>query len=288
VRGAFTGADRSRDGKFLLADGGTLFLDEIGDMSLRVQAKVLRALQEGEIERVGDSKTHHVNVRVLAATNKDLPAEVSAGRFREDLFFRLNVVPLAVPPLRERPDDIRRLAEHFLELYAVENELPRKELGAGARERLERMPWRGNVRELRNVIERLAILSDGPVISEDDVRRLAPPDGLGDVMAALRPAPPAVEEGDAAQETAAAAPGDLPISASGPVASRTPTLDEIRELGGLVEARRDFERRCIEMCLDQSGGNVSKAARLLGVERSNLHKKMVSLGLEARAARRTE
>ncbi len=260
VRGAYTGADRTRDGKFLLADGGTIFLDEIGDMSLRVQAKVLRALQEGEIERVGDAKTLRVDLRVIAATNKDLVAEVEAGRFREDLYFRLNVIPLCVPPLRDRRGDIPILSEHFLQLYAFENDLPVKELAPGAMRLLERSSWRGNIRELRNVIERLAILSDGPRITEADVRALGSTAG------------PAPRGGARGRERAAEA---WPI----------PSLEGIRAAGGLVEARRVFERRCIEMGLDESGGNVSRAARRLGIERSNLHKKMQAYGLEARPAR---
>ena len=170
VKGAYTGADRSRDGKFILADGGTLFLDEIGDMSLRVQAKVLRALQEKEIERVGDSQTLRVDVRVLAATNKDLLAEAAADRFREDLYYRLAVVPLHVPPLRERPDDIKGLARHFLASSCVEMGLSPREWSEDALDELGGRPWRGNVRELRNVVERVAILADGPVLTADDVR----------------------------------------------------------------------------------------------------------------------
>ena len=260
VKGAYTGADRSRDGKFQQADTGTLFLDEIGDMSLRVQAKVLRALQEGEIERVGDSRVTKVDVRILAATNKTLPAEVQAGRFREDLFFRLSVIPLEVPPLRERAEDITPLAEHLLRLWSRDNDLPARTLTPGACAALSSMSWRGNVRELRNVIERLAILAAGPRIGEEDVRELAS-------MSALpSPAPSA---------GAPAAPG-----------SRRPaSLEAVRAAGGLVAARRDFERECIEKALDATGGNVSQAAQLLLIERSNLHKKMQALGLDARPPR---
>ncbi len=260
LRGAYTGADRTRDGKFLAADGGTIFLDEIGDMSLRVQAKVLRALQEGEIERVGDSKVHRVDVRVISATNKDLAAEVEEGNFREDLFFRLNVVPLSVPPLRDRRDDIPMLANHFLHLYTAENDLPGMSLSAEAIDQLAALDWRGNIRELRNVIERLAILSDGPKISEDDVSTIAATSGL---------AP------KAATPTRDAASGGAP----------RPDLEQIRRAGGLVQARRDFERASVEAALDHTDGNVSKAARILGIERSNLHKKMQAYGLEARPPR---
>lgn len=250
VKGAYTGADRDRDGKFTAADGGTIFLDEIGDMSLKVQAKVLRALQEGEIERVGDTEPMHVDVRVIAATNKDLMKEVQGERFREDLFYRLNVIPIVVPPLRERREDIPSLCEHFLTRYAVENDLPRMELSKKATQALSEMPWQGNIRELRNVMERLAILSDGPAIEAGDVELIAP-------MAAV------------------------------PQAMNGSTYDPeaVKAAGGLVAARRDFEKRCIEACLDKTKGNVSQAARWLGIERSNLHKKMQALGLEARPAR---
>ena len=171
VKGAYTGATQSRDGKFLQADGGTLFLDEIGDMSLKAQAKVLRALQEGEIERVGGNQTVRVDVRVLAATNKDLAAEARAGRFREDLFFRLNVVPVHVPPLRERRDDIPLLAEHFLAGYLDENGLPQRRFAPEALQLLRSLPWPGNIRELGNAVERLAILARGERIGPDEVMR---------------------------------------------------------------------------------------------------------------------
>jgi len=255
VRGAYTGADRDRDGKFILADGGTIFLDEIGDMSLKVQAKVLRALQEGEIERVGDSQVQRVEVRVLAATNKDLAAEVKAGRFRADLFYRLNVVPLAVPPLRARTEDIEPLCRHFLALYAHENELPARTLAPQALARLRSRPWPGNIRELRNASARLAILGDGQEIRADDVERLVP-------------------RGE-----------DAPAGGPAMATSGAPTPEEIQRLGGLNEARRRFEIQCIEACLDRTGGRVTRAAQLLAMERSNLHKKMQSLGLEARPPR---
>jgi len=259
IRGAYTGADRTREGKFMQADCGTIFLDEIGDMSLRVQAKVLRALQEGEIERVGDATIRRVDVRVLAATNKDLPQEVREGRFREDLFYRLNVVPVTVPPLRDRPDDIPLLANHFLQLYALENDLAPKKLNRSAVERLTRRSWRGNIRELRNIIERLAILSDGSTIGEADLLRIAPEAGADDST-------------------------EITVDSRG-AGSTIPSPEEIQAHGGWVKFRREFERSCIESCLDRTGGNVSQAARLLGIERSNLHKKMQAYDLEARPPR---
>jgi two-component system nitrogen regulation response regulator NtrX len=172
MKGSFTGAHEDRAGKFELADGGTLFLDEIGDMSLQAQAKVLRALQEGIVTRVGGAKPIQVDVRVLAATNKDLEAEIKAGQFREDLYYRLNVIPLHVPPLRERREDIAMLVRHFVETYAREANLRPKPVTDEALERMQRMDWPGNVRELRNTVERLLILASGATVTVDDVELL--------------------------------------------------------------------------------------------------------------------
>lgn len=172
-RGAFTGAVRRQIGKFTAADGGTIFLDEVGDMSARTQAKVLRALQSGEIEPVGARMTTTVDVRVVAATHRDLPGEIEAGRFREDLFYRLNVVPVHAPPLRERLEDLPLLVEHFIERFASENNYRQKNLTAGAIRQLQAMPWRGNVRELKNLLERVLILSPGDRIDRAAILRLA-------------------------------------------------------------------------------------------------------------------
>jgi two-component system nitrogen regulation response regulator NtrX len=174
-KGSFTGAHVQRKGKFELADGGTLFLDEIGDMSASAQAKVLRALQDGVIERVGGNDSIAVDVRVLAATNKNLGEEIEAGSFREDLFYRLNVVPLRLPSLRERLSDIPLLAEHFLVVYAQENNRPVKQLSPEALEALKRREWPGNVRELKNAVERLAILSEGQTITRVELEEIEPP-----------------------------------------------------------------------------------------------------------------
>jgi two-component system nitrogen regulation response regulator NtrX len=254
VKGAYTGADASRDGKFVQADGGTLFLDEIGDMSARAQAKVLRALQEGEIERVGGSGVVRVDVRVIAATNKNLEAEVRAGRFREDLWYRLNVVPVRVPPLRERAGDVTKLARHFLERFRAENNRGPIRLTDEAEAALELSPWPGNVRELQNFVERLAIMVQGSEIGPEDL-------GLT----------PAVR---VAERTS----GDRRVGTGGREGLGPA---ELRAAGGLVEARRRFEAACIRECLDAARGNVSQAARLLGIDRTNLHKKMASLGIEA-------
>jgi two-component system nitrogen regulation response regulator NtrX len=182
MKGSFTGAVSDRTGKFEQADKGTLFLDEVGDMSLAAQAKVLRVLQDGEVTRIGGSKSYRVDVRVLAATNKTLEEEIAAGRFREDLYYRLNVVPLHVPPLRDRREDIPLLAQHFVNMLSKREGAAARTLDTSAIETLQRFDWPGNVRELRNAIERVMILAAGPRINAADVSRLTgarPPDGSG-------------------------------------------------------------------------------------------------------------
>jgi two-component system nitrogen regulation response regulator NtrX len=236
-KGAFTGAASTRDGKFLLADGGTLFLDEIGDMSLRVQAKVLRVLQEGEFERVGGTQTLRVDVRVIAATNKNLDEEVRRGRFRDDLWFRLNVVPIYMPPLRARKDDIPQLIQHFCEHYCGENGFRLKKVAPEAMARLQNHDWPGNIRELRNTVERLVIMT--------------------------------------AAETITAA--DLPLSLQVP----QPMINRSFQPGQTLRQVRDqIERDYILACLEATAGNITQAAQILGIERSNLHKKMHALGIE--------
>src|SRR5436309_10254305 len=184
-KGAFTGAIDDRKGKFELADGGTLFLDEVGDMSEKTQAKVLRVLQEQTFQRVGGQQTIRVDVRVIAATNKNIEAEIKAGNFREDLFYRLNVLPLEVPPLRARGNDIILLAEHFLRRFAAETGNPRKRLSSGAAARLKAYQWPGNVRELRNVSERLAILLRSDTIEPEDIQLGARETGPADIATNL-------------------------------------------------------------------------------------------------------
>jgi two-component system nitrogen regulation response regulator NtrX len=168
-KGSFTGATEKQIGKFELAHRGTIFLDEVGDMSLRTQAKVLRVLQEGEVERIGSQKTFEVDVRVIAATNKNLEEEIAGGRFREDLYFRLSVVPIAVPPLRERTEDIPPLVEHFVAQFRAENNVGAKAFSSAAVEALRRHSWRGNVRELKNAVERLLIMVEGDEIRPEHV-----------------------------------------------------------------------------------------------------------------------
>ena len=188
-RGAFTGADRAREGRFELAHGGTLFLDEIGEMPLETQAKLLRVLQDGMVDRLGGKQPVRVDVRVIAATNSDLPAAVKAGVFRADLFYRLNVFPIGLPPLRNRPEDIPILARHFLQQYGVKLLRSYKDIDQESLERLIRYTWPGNVRELENVIERAMILSHEPVLridehvlgSQDSSFTASPPSGLKDL-----------------------------------------------------------------------------------------------------------
>jgi two-component system nitrogen regulation response regulator NtrX len=168
-KGSFTGAVRKQTGKFIAADGGTIFLDEVGDMSLRTQAKVLRVLQEGEVEPVGASSVINVDVRVIAATNKDLTEEMRNGRFREDLFYRLNVIPIRTPPLRERHGDVPVLADHFAALFSAEHNKKARHFSVSARRALEQAAWRGNVRELKNLIERLVIMAPGDTIDITDL-----------------------------------------------------------------------------------------------------------------------
>ncbi|MFQ6103493.1 MAG: sigma-54-dependent transcriptional regulator [Candidatus Glassbacteria bacterium] len=236
-KGAFTGAVTSRKGKFELADGGTLFLDEIGDMELAAQAKVLKAIETGKVTRLGGLREIDVDVRILAASNKNLADEIAKGTFREDLFYRLDVVQIYIPPLCERKEDIPDLVEAFLEDYAIENGTKKKSIEKNAIDYLKDLSWPGNVRELRNAIERLAILSSGDAISLDDV------------------------------------------------------LTHIRSMTGIDKGHRqefdtfqDFkegaEKEFLNRKLEENGWNVSETARKLGMQRSNLYKKMEKYGLK--------
>jgi two-component system nitrogen regulation response regulator NtrX len=251
VKGAFTGAVGDRRGKFELADGGTIFLDEIGDMSVKTQAKVLRVLQEQVVEPVGGTSGVRVDVRVLAATNKELPAEIRAGRFREDLYFRLNVIPIFVPLLRDRKDDIPLLAEHFMVGFAREYGRRTKTLEPGAVAALQEYSWPGNVRELRNVIERLVIMVPSDAISGRDLTFLGGPQ----------------------------APDSEPERPAGGESAQTVTLQA---------ARSRFEREFILKTLAAQSGNVSRTADVLGVERSNFYRKMRALGIATRPADRDD
>jgi two-component system nitrogen regulation response regulator NtrX len=234
-KGAFTGATDRRRGRFELASGGTLFLDEIGDLSIEAQAKLLRALEGGEIERVGSTETIQVDVRILAATNKDLRAEVTAGKFREDLFFRLHVIPLHLAPLRERPGDVPLLVEHFLRRNQRRHGLKPPRLTPPAMEVLARHPWPGNVRELANILERVGILHAGAEVGAAEIRGV--------------------------------------LAGNGPLPVETPAYrdDDDRSLTDRLD---DYERELLLGALDAADGNVAEAARKLQTDRANLYRRM--------------
>jgi len=230
-KGSFTGANESKKGKFELADGGTLFLDEIGDMSVKTQAKVLRALEDHSFQPIGAPAAVKVDVRVITATNKNLSNEIAAGRFREDLFYRLNVIPFVVPPLRERQEDIPILARYFMRVFSAEHGRGPKEFSGEALDMMVDYSWPGNVRELRNEIERLVIMVQEGMIQPHD---LSLPNGAGS-------------------------------------SSKASTLHE---------ARAHYEREFILSKLKENNWNISQTARILGLERSYLYRKMKAYGIE--------
>jgi len=241
-KGAFTGATTQRKGKFDLAHEGTLFLDEIGDMSLKTQAKVLRILQERKFERVGGNRTIEVDVRVIAATNKDLDEEIVRGNFREDLYYRLNVLPFHVPPLRERTEDIPLLASHFLEYFCSKESRENKRMTVDAMEALKNYPWPGNVRELKNIIERLVIMTPQQEITELQL--------------------PTV------------------IRTRHELFGRLHYAPATGESGTFREAREEFERDFILHKLEENDWNVSRTAEIIEIERSNLHRKIKAFGID--------
>ncbi|SNR80562.1 regulatory protein, Fis family [Humidesulfovibrio mexicanus] len=249
-KGAFTHAIRSRPGRFELADGGTIFLDEIGEMDLSLQVKILRALQEKEIERVGGTGTKKVDVRVVAATNRDLEGEVAAGRFREDLFYRLNVIPMHLPPLRERGEDIMALAEHFLKGFCQDKDRKQLSLGAQARAMLIGYDWPGNVRELENFMERLSILCEGPHVMPEDL-----PEKI--------------------QRAAGVEPTPVAAAESPQQGFRWPELKDMRDKGqGLKEFLDEIEERLLQEALAEASGVKNQAAELLGIKRTTLIEKL--------------
>jgi two-component system nitrogen regulation response regulator NtrX len=261
-KGAFTGALRTRRGKFEQADGGTLLLDEIGDMPPHMQAKLLRVLEEGEIERVGSDRRLRVDVRVLSATNRDLRADIASGRFREDLFHRLNVVQIHLPPLRDRRDDVPVLVHHFVDTLSKLSGLRAVEIDAALISRLREHDWPGNVRELRNTVERLLIFSQG---HRPGVALLEELLGEGPYIPSEMPSE------DGAEGQGAESPG-APEDGASKAASP-----------GLREAVESFERQHILARLRAHGGQVAATARELGLERSHLYKKMRALGIDHRA-----
>jgi len=248
-KGAFTGAAGQRKGKFEQANGGTLFLDEIGDMSSNVQAKLLRALEERRIERLGGNESIPVDVRIVSATHRPLEQEIAAGNFRADLFYRLRVVTIDIPPLRERREDIPQLAETFTHAAAERYNLPLRQVGQSALRKLVDYDWPGNVRELKNTIDRAAIMAEGEELRSEDL-----PDEIT----------PGVQR---AKDQSEQASGD---------GLRVPFTADFRE------DRREFERRYISRCLEHTQGNVTKAAEILGMHRQSLQHKLRQLGLGRR------
>ncbi len=238
-KGAFTGATQQKKGRFDLAHGGTMFLDEIGDMSLKTQAKILRILQEQRFERVGGTTTIVTDVRVVAATNKNLEIEIKTGRFREDLYYRLNVIPFKIPALRERTSDIPHLAQKFLESFARESGSRKKTFSLAALNKLSTREWPGNVRELRNFVERVFILTPGDFIDVGDFKQV----GLNFTEA--------IEN-----------------------------FENDKQINTLREARAEFEKDFILKKLEENQGNISKTAEVIGLERSHLHRKIKSYGIE--------
>ena len=246
-KGSFTGATDRQIGKFEQADKGTIFLDEIGDMSLKTQAKVLRVLQEQELERLGSNRIIKVDVRVIAATNKNLEEEIDKATFREDLFYRLNVIPIHVPALRERRDDIPALVRHFADLFARDNNFHRKTFTASAMEKLKGQHWRGNIRELRNFVERLVIMSNGESVDASDI-------GEGGVVAPPQPAGLPAAQG-----------GEINASAAEQSWMQAPTLQEFKA---------GSERAYLVAKLRENSWNISKTAEVIDTPRSNLYKKL--------------
>jgi two-component system nitrogen regulation response regulator NtrX len=240
-KGAFTGATEKKRGKFDLAHEGTIFLDEVADMSLKAQAKILRILQEKKFERVGGNKLIDMDVRVLAATNKDLEEEMKAGRFRQDLYYRLHVIPLSVPPLRDRKEDIKPLVERFLMDFTTKEGLEPKTITDEALSGLMKHDWPGNVRELKNIIERLIIMTPSNEITAKHIPSLN------------------------IKEESEAAWGDQSVTGD-----------------SLKDAKMDFERQFILKKLEENEGNISRTAEAIGLERSNLHKKLKSLKVAAK------
>jgi two-component system, NtrC family, nitrogen regulation response regulator NtrX len=237
-KGSFTGATEKQVGKFEQADHGTIFLDEVGDMSAKTQAKVLRVLQEGEVERLGSARTIKVDVRVIAATNKNLEEEIEKGHFREDLYFRLAVIPIQVPPLRERPEDIALLVRHYMEYFSRENNVRPKRITQAALDTLSRYRWKGNIRELRNTVERMNIMTGGDTID------------VADLPENVRSSPSGAKSGTAVADAEAA------------------------KLGSLREFKENAERAFLVGKLRENGWNISRTAEVIGTPRSNLYKKL--------------
>jgi len=259
-KGSFTGATEKQVGKFEQADRGTIFLDEVGDMSQKTQAKVLRVLQEQEVERLGSARTIKVDVRVIAATNKNLEEAIERGEFREDLYFRLNVIPIVVPPLRDRREDIPRLVQHFAKRTAEEHNLKPKRFEPSAMDVLSRYRWRGNIRELRNTVERLMIMTPADAVRVEDL----PPD--------IRNAEASVAR--------TSAPVPAPAAENTPANSVPKTDGQPAGAGTLREFKDAAERAYLVQKLRENNWNISKTAEIIDTPRSNLYKKLEQYGIK--------
>ncbi|MCK9914606.1 sigma-54 dependent transcriptional regulator [Microbacteriaceae bacterium K1510] len=278
-KGAFTGATEKHTGKFVEADGGTLFLDEVGELPLPAQVKLLRALQEGEVEPVGGRKSVKVDVRIVSATNRDLIADVKAGRFREDLFYRLHVFPVSVPPLRRRPEDVPELTRHFLTRIAAEEGKRVRAITGEALSMLSRYRWPGNVRQLENTVFRAVVLADGEEVGVDEFPQIAAQiddDNATTVQPALEPVTALIDPW-AAREASLAPAERQSLAGMGPTLRLTDTRGDVRPL-------EDIESEVIRFALSHYRGQMSEVARRLKIGRSTLYRKLEELELDGKSA----
>ncbi|NNE21541.1 MAG: sigma-54-dependent Fis family transcriptional regulator, partial [Rhizobiales bacterium] len=281
-KGSFTGATAKHIGKFQEADGGTLFLDEVAELPLEMQVKLLRAIQEGEVDPVGSRKPVKVNIRLISATNRDMIEMVKQGQFREDLYYRLNVFPVMVPPLRERTDDIAGLVEHFITRFAAEEGRKVRGITRQAAEMLTKYQWPGNVRQLENTVFRAIVLCEGDVLTVDDFPQIA---ALVDGYEVSIPAAPVQEAKDNLPSGHDAIIGidNIPVQSAGAevsdgMALGIPAVTD----GGHIRRLDDVEADMIRLALNRYRGQMSQVARKLGIGRSTLYRKMRDLGLEAK------
>lgn len=279
-KGAFTGASDRHVGKFQEADGGTLFLDEIGELRPDIQVKLLRALQEGEIDPVGGKRPIKIDIRLISATNRNLQQMVQEGKFREDLYYRLSVYPIYVPPLRERPEDLAPLVNHFIASFAATEGKAVKGIQPAAMQLLQSYPWPGNVRQLENAVFRAVVLCDGDALDVGDFPQIAQLCGMARAETAAMPSAPP-PSGLAATPMA---PGSAPMAAS-PIATAPPTLGNGGQLflsDGNIRKLEDVEGEMIRMAIEKYDGQMSEIARRLGIGRSTLYRKVRDLGIEVR------
>ncbi|HEV2563318.1 MAG TPA: sigma-54 dependent transcriptional regulator [Rhizomicrobium sp.] len=271
-KGSFTGATDKHLGKFQEADGGTLFLDEIGELRIDMQVKLLRALQEGEVDAVGSKRPMKVNVRIISATNRDLAELTREGQFREDLYYRLNVFPIFVPPLRQRREDVPALARHFIERFAAEESKPVTGLTPEATDLIERFNWPGNVRQLENTIFRAVVLCDGETLDVCDFPQIAAAMGVESIM--RRPVASAAAPLHASHSSS---------RATTPMADNSPYTVKAVDMAGHMRKLEELESEIIRMAISRYEGHMSEVARRLGIGRSTLYRKLKDLGLEEHA-----